>query len=125
MIRFRDYGTGLDCWIQVFDVDEDTLSWWIGYDADLDCNPDCRIRLHSRADFVFQPGGQFTGVETVSYEALSPECDVPACDSPCANPIDHMLWESRLGRGCGFDCTTTYHWDGLLESTGTPVPCEG
>jgi hypothetical protein len=124
MVRFRDYGAGLNCWIQVFEVDEDVLSWSIAYDTDLDCNPGCRIRLQSQVDFVVQPGGVFSGLETVSYEPLTPECDVPACASPCANPIDHMVWESWAGRGCGFSCMTTYQWEALLEPDVLPAACD-
>jgi hypothetical protein len=124
-IRFLDYGAGLNCWIQAFDIDDNVLSWWIGYDVDVDCNPGCRVHLESHVDFVFEPGGMFTGVETISYEPLTAECDVPACQSPCANPIDHMLWESRGGRACGFECTTRYEWEGLLASPNAPGSCDG
>lgn len=125
MVRFRDYGAGLNCWIQVFEVDGDVLSWRIGYDADLDCNPGCRIHLDSHVEFVFDVGGRFSGVETVTYEPLTPECNVPACMASCPDPVDHMLWETRMGRGCGFGCTTTYHWDGRLEGAVDPMACEG
>lgn len=122
-IRFVDYGAGLNCWIQAFDMHENVLSWGIGFDYDFDCNPGCRVHVESHVDFVIEAGGVFTGFETISYEPLTPECDVPACQSPCANPIDHMLWERINDRGCGFDCTTTYRWDAALESPNVMASC--
>ena len=122
-VRFRDYGSGFNCWVMPFDVDEHSLSFSYTYNAPFDCSPGCRVLYQTHIELNFAAGGRFDGIETITYEPVTPECNVPECGLPCADPVDHMLWESRAGRGCGSPCQTTYRWEGLLSPQAAPQAC--
>ena len=77
----------------------------------------------TRLELTFVPGGMFHAIETIEYEPTTPECDVPQCGLPCADPIDHLLWESRGTQGCGSVCRTTYRWEGFRIPQPAPQAC--
>lgn len=111
-----------DCWVQPFQLAEDTLSWSNGQVMEHDCSAGCSVQVDSTVTLEFHEGGLYTGTETLTFTPLNAACDDPNCAFPCGAQDRHLVFPP-LGDGCGFACETTYTWAGAITADPPSRTC--